>query len=231
MTVRPGLARGYLSTDPASIVASAGRQAGGDLPTPLPRRGRVLEAAIGELEPAVELGLDLGDAVLCVRIRRLTGCLGERLALEQPGGLLGHSGGLAGEAFRLLGRRGGSRQEQQHRHQRGPDRATRDVPPSAAIKETEDGQPDASTRNDEAHDWTVVSTVSLTLRNGRLPGGKVFRSESRRLVQDARAAVLRRRPSRQQLVRWGLRDGFRALRRNRLCVMAARHAGSDLRDR
>ena len=163
VTVRPGAARGYLSTDPASRVAPAGRQAGGDLPTPLPPRGRVLEAAIRGLEPAAEVGLDLGDAAPWRSDRRLTGRLGERLALEQPGRLLGHSGGLAREAFRLLGRRGDSRQEHQHRHQRGPDRATRHVPVRcAAIKETEDGQADAPTRNDGSRLDGCVNGFSST---------------------------------------------------------------------
>src|SRR5262245_63831168 len=88
----------------------------------------LLEAALGGLEPAVELGLGLGDALVGVRIRWLAGRLGERLALEQPGSLLGHAGGLPRQALGLLGRRGGMGHQRQRYHQCGHDRASRHVP-------------------------------------------------------------------------------------------------------
>src|SRR5262249_20237601 len=88
----------------------------------------LVEAALGGLEPAAELGPDLGDAVLGVRIRRLAGRLGEGFALEQPGRLLGHAAGLARQALRLLGRRGGMGHQRQRYHQCGHDRASRHVP-------------------------------------------------------------------------------------------------------
>ena len=110
---------------------------------------------------------------------RPSGRLGERLALEQAGRLLGHSGGLAREAFRPLGRRGAAGKSIRTVTGAVPIERLVMSPRCTAINETEDAQAHASTRDEEGHDWPVVSTDSPTLRNGRLPGGRVFRSVGR----------------------------------------------------
>src|SRR5262245_65541845 len=70
----------------------------------------------------------------------------------------------------------------------------------------------------------LCQRISLTFRNGRLPGGKVFRSEVQTASSRCARAVLRRPPHGTSWCALGLRDGFRALRRNRGVVVTTREA-------